>query len=149
MARVESTIQVSKPVEKVFAFLNEAENHARFIPNMAKLTQTSGGAFGQIGATARGLLRYLGFINIPVQYQISEVDPNRSLAMNGKMGPILFKDGYILSPGENGSRIKFWLELNPTGWGAIFRPFAGLIGKIHAQETLRNLKREIHNSVVE
>lgn len=141
MARIESVIQVKKQVEDVFAFMNVAENHARFIPNMVEFKQTSAGAFGRVGATANGLLGYLGIINIPVSYEIIEHDPDHTLAMKGKMGPVLFKDGYVISPSENGARIKFWLELNPTGWARLFSPFARLIGKIHAYETLRNLKK--------
>ena len=143
MARIKSVIQVKKQVEEVFAFMNVAENHARFIPNMVEFRQTSAGTFGRVGATANGLLRYLGIIRIPVSYEIIEHDPNRTLAMKGKMGPVFFKDGYVLSPSENGVRIKFWLELSPTGWTKLFSPFAKLIGKIHAYETLRNLKREL------
>ena len=143
MARIESVIQVKKQVEDVFAFMNLAENHARFIPNMVEFRQTSAGTFGQVGATANGSLRYLGSIRIPVAYEVIEHDLNRTLAMKGKMGPVFFKDGYVLSPSENGAQIKFWLELNPTGWTKLFSPFAKLIGKIHAYETLRNLKRAL------
>lgn len=143
MARIESDIQVTKQVEDVFAFMNVAENHARFIPNMVEFKQTSAGAFGRVGATANGLLRYLGIIKIPVSYEIIEHDLNHKLAMKGKMGPVLFMDGYVLSPSENGAQIKFWLELNPTSWTKLFSPFAKLIGKIHAYETLRNLKQEL------
>ena len=145
MARIESVIQVKKKVEDVFAFMNVAENHARFIPNMVEFKQTSACSFDQVGATARGLLRYLGIINIPVSYEIIEHDLNHALAMKGKMGPVLFKDGYILSPSENGVRIKFWLELNPTGWTKLFSPFTKLIGKIHAYETLTNLRKALES----
>jgi hypothetical protein len=142
MSRIESTIQVSKSFEDVFAFLNKRESHLNFIPRMIELEQTSQGDFGQIGATADGTLNYFG-IKIPVRYEIIENETNQKLAMKGSMGPVDFKDGYVLSRQNNGTKIKFWLELNPTGWAKILSPFAGLIGKIHAWETLRNLKREI------
>jgi hypothetical protein len=59
------------------------------------------------------------------------------------MGPVLFKDGYILRKDGQGTEIKFWLELIPTGWTKLLSPVAGLIGRIHAWETLRNLRREL------
>jgi len=65
------------------------------------------------------------------------------LSMNGAMPYVKFRDGYVLSKYNAGTEIKFWLELNLAGWPRIFSPFAGLIGKIHAWETLRNLKREL------
>lgn len=144
MTRIESNIQVSKNVGDVSAFLDNPKNHAKFIPNMAEFKQTSSGAFGQPGATARGFLRYFGILKIAVSYEIIEHEPNHRLAMKGKMGPVQFTDGYILNATENGTQINFWLELNPTGWAILFRPFAGLIGRIHAWETLRNLKKELN-----
>ena len=142
MARIESTLVVHQPLEDVFAFLNTCEGHLRFIPRMTHLEQTSPGVFGQVGTTLSGVLNYFG-IRIPVQYEIIEVESDRRLAMKGKMGPVLFKDGYILETNANGSEIKFWLDLNPAGWAKILSPFMGLVGKIHAWETLTNLKREL------
>ena len=143
MARIESSLLVQKSVEDVFSFLSKLESHLNFIPRMVKLQQTSSGAFGRVGATANGLLNYFG-IRIPVQYEIIEVESNHKLAMNGRMGPVAFTDGYVVSKNGAGTEVKFWLELKPTGWTKIFARFAGLIGKVHAWETLRNLKREIN-----
>jgi hypothetical protein len=142
MAHVESSIFVTRPPEAVFAFLNECENHRRFIPRMTRLDQVSRGAFGQVGTTLSGMLNYFG-IRIPVQYEIIEHESNHRLAMKGGMGPVFFKDGYVLKEGDSGTEIKFWLELRPAGWAKIFSPFTSLIGKVHAWETLRNLKREL------
>jgi hypothetical protein len=142
MARIESMILSSKSVEDVFSFLNRPESHLRFIPRMTRLDQTSSGVFGQVGTTLSGMLNYFG-IRIPVQYEIIEVESNHRLAMNGQMGPVHFRDGYVLERNGKGTRIKFWLDLAPAGWAKIFSPFMGLVGRIHAWETLRNLKREL------
>jgi carbon monoxide dehydrogenase subunit G len=143
MARIESTLLVNKSVEQVFAFLNAPDNHARFIPNMAEFQQTSPGPFGSVGATAQGLLSYLGLVKIKVNYKVIKHEPNHRLAMKGQMGPVFFRDGYNLKKSRNGTEIRFWLDLNPTGWAKVFSPFMGLIGRVHAWETLRNLKREL------
>lgn len=145
MAWIESSITVSKPLKDAFAFLDVADNHAKFIPHMVEFNQTSSGPFGRVGTTARGVLRYLG-IRIEVPYEIVEHESNQKLAMKGKMGFIQFKDGYILSAAERGTQIKFWLELNLTGPAKFISPFGGLIGRIHAYETLHNLKREMEET---
>ena len=142
MTRIESSILTPKSIEDIFSFLSERKSHLNFIPRMIALDQTSPGDFGRVGATADGMLNYFG-LRIPVQYEIIEHQPNEQLAMRGKMGPVNFRDGYMLSRHADGTEIKFWLDLNPTGWAKIFSPFAGLIGKLHAWETLRNLKREL------
>jgi len=139
MARIESTIHVPLSVEGTYSFLNTRESHLKFIPRITAFDQTSPGTFGQVGTRVAGMLNYFG-IRIPVQYEIIEVDLNQRLAMKGQMGPVQFKDGYVLQAAEKGSQILFWLELNPTGWTKVFSPFARLIGALHAWETLRNLK---------
>ena len=88
------------------------------------------------------MLNYFG-IRIPVKYEIIEVEANQRLAMIGQMGPFTFKDGYVLKKYGVGTEIKFWLDLSPTGWARVFSPLMGLVGKVHAWETLRNLKREL------
>jgi hypothetical protein len=142
MTRIESSILVQKSVEEVFAFLSKRESHLNFIPRMIELEQTSQGDFGQVGATANGTLNYFG-IKIPVQYEIIENAPNQRLAMKGAMPLVDFKDGYVLREQNHGTEITFWLDLAPSGYAKILVPFAGLIGRVHAWETLRNLKREI------
>ena len=143
MTHIESTMIVQRPLEEVFAFLNTAESHARFIPNMAEFRQISPGVFGRVGARAQGVLSYFGLMKIKVPYEIIEHELNRSVAMSGQMGSILFKDGYILRKNGSGTEIKFWLDLLPTGWARLLSPFMGLIGRIHAWETLRNLRQEL------
>ena len=134
---------MAKSIEEMFAFLNKPESHRRFIPRCVEFRQTTPGSFGQVGVTVKGLLNYFG-IRIPVDYEIIEHQPNQRLAMKGTMGPVHFMDGYTLTPSLEGTLLTFWLKLTLTGWTRIFQPFAGLIGKIHAWETLRNLKREIN-----
>lgn len=145
MARIESSVRVSKSSQDVFAFLNKAENHVRFIPNMVEFNKTSHGPFGQVGTTIQGMLRVLGR-KIRVQYEIIEHEYDRKLAMQGTMGPVMFRDGYILTPEDNGTEIKFWLELSMTGLARAIGPVGGLIGKIHASETLFNLKRALETT---
>lgn len=144
MTRIESRFRAPYSVDEVFSFLNRCESHRKFIPRMIELHQTSPGIFGQVGTRLSGVLRYFG-IRIPVQYEIIEVEPDRQMAMKGQMGPVLFEDGYMLKKSEQGTEVQFWLELMPAGWAKAFSPFMGLIGKVHAWETLRNLKRELAN----
>ena len=138
---------VSKSIEDVFSFLNKCESHLRFIPRMTELRQTSAGAVGQEGTLLSGMLKYFA-VPIPVQYEIIEVEHNQRLAMKGIMGPVHFKDGYILRKNGTGTEINFWLDLMPMGWAKVFSPFMRLIGKVHAWETLRNLRRELRKKEI-
>jgi hypothetical protein len=78
-----------------------------------------------------------------VKYKVIKHEPNHRLAMKGQIGPIIFKDGYLLKKKNHGTEIIFWLDVFPTRWAKLFSPLMGLIGKVHAWETLRNLRREL------
>jgi len=140
MPDIRSSIVVSKSVPETFAFLNKAGNHERFIPNMIQFKQTTSGSFGRVGTKAEGILSIAG-IKLPVDYEMIEHIPNNNIAMKGTLGPITFEDGYLLEQVEDKTRIKFWLKLEFKGASRLLKPFAGIIGKIHAGETLRNLKK--------
>lgn len=142
MTRIESKLVVSKSIEETFSFLSTSANHLKIIPRAVAFEQTSAGTFGQPGATATGTIRYFG-LNMNVDYEIFEHKANQRLAMKGKLGPLNFKDGYILSSAPNGTQISFWLELTLNGVAKLLAPFAWLVSKVHAYETLRNLKREL------
>ena len=140
--RLESMIQINRPAEDIFAFLNAPENHPRFVPGMLEFKKTSPGPMGQIGATVKGVRRILGR-KIELPYEITEYQRGIKLAMKGAMGPILFKDGYVLESMGPNTRVKFWLEFTLTGLMSVARPFLDLVGKAHAHETLTNLKRAL------
>ena len=142
MPRVETAITIDKPVEEVFAFLGSAENHRRFIPGMLEFNMTSPGPFGQVGATARGVRSDFG-VKTPVLYEITEYEPDRTLGMQGMMGPVLFRDGYVLERQGSSTRVNFWLELTFKGLAKLAQPLVFFIGKTHAGETLANLKKVI------
>ena len=144
MIHIDSEIVVSNSIHDIFTYLNSPGNHARFIPNMIHFNQTSLGAFGRVGAKANGILNILG-VNIKISYELIEHEPDRRLAMKGSLGPLLFKDGYVLEIVGNKTKIKFWLEIDVRGVLILFQSLTSLIAKLHARETLQNLRRELEH----
>ena len=143
--RLESTILINRPAADVFAFLSIPENHAQFVPGMLEFKKTSPGPLGQVGASARGVRRILGQ-KMELPYEITEHEPGNRLGMKGRMGPIAFKDGYVLDAVGASTRVKFWLELSLNGVMKLANPFVVLVGKTHAEETLANLKKNLETA---
>ena len=112
---------------------------------MIHFNQTTLGVFGRVGAKANGTLNILG-VNIKIPYELIEHEPEHKLAMKGSLGPLLFKDGYALEIVGNKTKIKFWLEIDARGVLILFQPLTSLIAKLHARETLQNLRRELEHS---
>jgi uncharacterized protein YndB with AHSA1/START domain len=143
--RLEATILIDKPAEDVFTFLHTPENHPKFVPGMLEFNKTSPGPIEQVGMSVQGVRRFLGR-RMELPYEITEYQQGTRLGMQGAMGPIRFRDGYVLEAMGPSTRVKFWLELTLTGVMKLARPFIAFIGKTHAQETLVNLKKALEGS---
>ncbi len=137
---LESSTLIERPAAKVFDYLGVPENHAKFIPGMLEFKQTSAGPFGRVGATVRGRRRLLGR-SLDLPYEIIEYEPNRRLAMKGRMGPVSFEDGYVVESVGDHTRITFWLRFKPTGAMLLAMPILLPWGKIHGVETIANLRK--------
>jgi carbon monoxide dehydrogenase subunit G len=141
-SRLESTILINRPAEDVFAFLDTPENHAKFVPGMLEFKKTSPGPLGQVGASVRGVRTILGR-KMELPYEITEYEPGNRLGMKGQIGPVTFKDGYVLEKMGTNTRVRFWLEPTLTGLMKLAQPLVVLLGKAHANETLTNLKKSL------
>jgi hypothetical protein len=86
------------------------------------------------------------FLRTPVLYEITQVEPDKTFDMKGIMGPVTFDDGYTLETLGSSTRIHFWLELTLHGPAKLATPFIGLVGRIHAAETLANLKKVLETA---
>ncbi|RPJ27372.1 MAG: hypothetical protein EHM33_08305 [Chloroflexi bacterium] len=143
--RLEATILIDKPAETIFTFLNNPDNHPKFVPGMLEFKKMSPGPIEQVGTSVQGVRRFLGR-RMELPYEITEYQPGTRLGMQGAMGPITFKDGYVLESMGTSTRVKFWLELTLTGVMKLARPFIAFVGRTHAHETLVNLKKAVEGS---
>ncbi|HJR80993.1 MAG TPA: SRPBCC family protein [Anaerolineales bacterium] len=143
--RLEASILINRPVEDVFAFLNVPENHPKFVPGMLEFKKTSPGPLGRVGATIRGVRQFLG-LKMELPYEITEYEAGNRLGMKGAMGPLTFEDGYVLDSMGSSTRVRFWLKPTLTGLMKLVKPFVVWQGKIHADETLTNLKNTLEKA---
>lgn len=144
-SKLEATILINRPTEDIFKFLNNPDNHPKFVPGMLEFKKISPGPLDQVGATAQGVRQFLG-VKMHLPYEITEVEQGNKLGMKGKMGPLTFNDGYILEAMGPSTRVKFWLEFTLTGLMKLARPLLAIVGKTHAHETLTNLKKALEIS---
>jgi carbon monoxide dehydrogenase subunit G len=140
--RLEATILIDKPANDVFTFLHNPDNHPKFVPGMLEFKKDSPGPIDRVGTSIRGVRTFLGR-RMELPYEITEYQPDSCLGMQGAMGPLTFRDGYILEALGPRTRVKFWLEPTLTGLMKLARPFIALVGKTHAHETLTNLKKAL------
>jgi len=145
MVRLEAHQLIHKPAAAIFDFLITPENHPKFVPGMLEFRVTSASRLAQVGATARGVRR-LFWRKVEMPYQITEHEPDRRLAMKGKIGPIEFDDGYVLEAMGASTRVNFWLEPRITGLMKLAQPLIVFMGRAHAAETLGNLRKVLETT---
>lgn len=143
--KLEANILINRSADDIFTFLNHPENHPKFVPGMLEFKKASPGPIEQVGTSIQGVRRFLGR-RMELPYEITEYQRGTRLGMKGAMGPITFKDGYVLESMGPSTRVKFWLQFTLTGVMKLARPFIALVGKAHANETLVNLKKALEIS---
>jgi hypothetical protein len=143
--KLEATILIHRPAEDIFTFINNPDNHPKFVPGMFEFKKMSPGPIEKVGTSIQGARRFLGW-RIELPYEITEYQPCTRLGMKGALGPIAFRDGYVLEPLGPNTRVKFWLEPALAGLMKLARPAVSFFGRTHAHETLTNLKKVLETS---
>jgi len=145
MSRLEVSRVIERPPEDVFAFINIPENHTQFVPGMLEFRRTSPEPWSSPGTRIQGVRSLFGR-RLELPYEIIEFEHNRKLGMKGALGPITFRDGYLLDPVRDGTRITFWLEFLLHGMLTLAGPVLIPWGRLHGTETLTNLKKRLETA---
>jgi ligand-binding SRPBCC domain-containing protein len=129
MARVEASVIIRSPVERVFEFLTSSENFTKIVPPDLQLRLVQSPTRLALGS--RFEVQILGF-GMPqnVIYEITEfVQPHRfqEAQVKGPLGRYVHE--HALAPQEDGSvRVTDWIEFEPPG---------GLLGFLLTAERLK------------
>ena len=82
----ENSVRISRPVNKVFEYVTDFYNNARWQTDILEMEVTSGGQFGQ-GSTYRCVNRFMGQ-RIETEGLITEYDPDRRCSIRITAGPV-------------------------------------------------------------
>ncbi len=74
MIKAETSLVINRPVEKVFAFVNDSENAPQWRSSVLESRQTSEGPTC-VGTTLTEVIRFLGR-RIESTFEVTEYEPN-------------------------------------------------------------------------
>ena len=104
MINVEVSTVINRPVEDVFAYVANFENHPKWetdFQDVKLLTSTAGG----VGTTYQCLLKFPGQ-TVPSKFEITDYELNRKIAFVGEpAGPATPKGSFLFEPVEGGTKI--------------------------------------------
>lgn len=135
MARIEESIEIRCPVEKVFAITTDASRWSTWHTAIPEAEQTSGGPVG-VGTTFRGTTRLMGR-SMPWTSTATEYDANRTFGKNIDSGSVIIQQHNTYTPTPDGTRFSMAYDMRFSGCMRLLSPMI-----VHSMRT------EMKNSLV-
>ena len=113
-------VQISRPVDEVFAFVSDARNRPRWDESVDSEELTSPEPIG-VGTTVRTSLRSMGRDYV-LTWEIVEHEPPHRQTIESTSGPFATTLAYELSAQDGGTLVEFSVTGRPTGVLRLLQP---------------------------
>ncbi len=138
MARIEESVDVKCPVEKVFAYTTEAKSWPKWHGTIPESEQTSVGQVG-IGTTFKGKTRMMG----QTSKWTAKVTEYQLYKRWGKVidsGSVVIDDKLIFDPVEGGTKFTMAYDVNVSGFLKLLSPMIMSSMRKQLKIDVKNLK---------
>ena len=138
MARIEESVEIKCPVDKVFEYTTDAKSWPKWQSIILEAEQTSQGPWS-VGTTFKGISRMMG-LSMKWTAKATEYEPNRKWAKNITCGPMTIEENVTYEPIEG--RIKFTIvyDMKVGGILKMFSPMVVSSMRKGTKKSLNNLK---------
>jgi len=143
MVSYAAEIFIDRPPEQVFPYLIDASHHGDWM-DVAGTHAVDGGPTG-IGSKVAGRM-VRGPMRMDIEYEVSELDPNRRVVYRSTKGPMLWASTFAVEPEGTGSRVASSGTVQFQGFLRLLQPL--LSGEVQGGEEkeLRRLKALLEGS---
>ena len=135
------TIFINRPVDIVFAYLNDVTNDVHWRNGVDDSGLRSGETLGV------GTIGYTVVGDLEVEWRADGYEPGKSVDWTLLNGPFLGRGGYRLEPVDSGTQFTLVAEVEPSGVYRLLGPLFAWIGHRRNQadvEKLRNILESKH-----
>jgi uncharacterized protein YndB with AHSA1/START domain len=139
MAKIEESVEINCPVEKVFTFTTDAGSWNRWQSTIPEAEQTSQGPVC-VGATFRGTSRMMGR-TMQWTSMATEYEPNRKFGKNITSGPMFIEQHNTYTPTEGGVRFTLVYDVKVGGVLTLLSPMLVRSMRKELKKSLGNLKQ--------
>lgn len=133
MARFESSVEINRSVDEVFAFLADPTNETRWQSSLIESRFTSAGPLA-VGSTGRDIRKSMG-MKTTTQWVVTSLVPNELFAFNVTK-PVPFAASYRFEPTATG--VKVTMRVDPMGFTKVIWPIISGVGR---KQYLRDFAR--------
>jgi uncharacterized membrane protein len=138
MARIEESVEIKRPVDKVFAYQTDAKSWPKWQSFILEAEQTSQGQIG-VGATFKGTNRMMGR-RMEWAAKVTEYEPNRKWGKNITCGSIIIEEHLTFDPIEGGIKFTIVYDMKVGGFLKLFSPMVVSSMRKETKKSLSNLK---------
>jgi hypothetical protein len=144
MLQFAADLKVNRPVEKVFAWLTNAENQGKFDKSSLKMEALTPGPW-RAGTQFREL-RDLGGRKTAVLSEIAELELNRRFVIRSKTGPE-WLGIWLFEPDGSRTRLRWTGQMRMKGLGRLLEPFIGRQMRTQIDRQFAQLPAIIENDI--
>ncbi len=138
MTKVERTLIINQPIEKVFAYVTNPRNNPKWQPDIVEL-RISPDEPTRVGTRVTDVRSLLGR-KLELTTEVTEFEPNKLMRVKSTSGPIPLR-GYITFESiDGGTRVNFLAEAEPTGFFKLAERMFSSTWKKGVEDSLNKLK---------
>jgi uncharacterized protein YndB with AHSA1/START domain len=142
---ITNTIEIDRPPEEVFAYLDDVERHGEWQAAIVSSKRDTEGPT-KVGTRATDTRKVPGGPR-DISYEVTEHDPPRRTSFRGVNGPVRPVGTVTVEPLDDGkrSRVTIELDLKGHGIGVLFAPFARMDARKQVPKDQAALKAKLES----
>ena len=138
MARIEESVKIKRPVDKVFAYTTDAKSWTKWQSTFPEAEQTSQGKVG-VGTTFKGTIHMMG-LTMKWTAKATEYEANRKFGKNITCGSITNEQHNTYDRIEGGTKFTIVYNMKVRGIFKLFSPMLVSTMRKELKKSLSNLK---------
>ena len=138
MARIEESVEIKRPVDKVFAFTTDAKSWPKWQSTIPEAEQTSQGPVG-VGTTFKGTIHMMG-LSMKWTAKATEYEPNKKFGKTITCGSLTNEQHNTYDPIEGGTRFTIVYNMKIGGLMKLISPMIVSSTRKGLKKALINLK---------
>jgi uncharacterized protein YndB with AHSA1/START domain len=138
MAIVKESINIKRPVDKVFAYTTYANNLSKWVSGITESEQTSQGPW-RVGTTTKGISHVAG-TSMKWTGKVTEFEMNSKWSMNTTSWGVIFEEHWAYDPIEGGTKFTKVYDMKIDWFLKLFTPMLVNWAQKSLEVSLNNLK---------
>lgn len=138
MTKVERTLVINQPVEKVFAYVTNPRNNPKWQPDILE-SRISPDEPTHVGTRVTDVRSLLGR-KLELTTEVTEFEPNKMMRVRSTSGPIPLSGYITFEPVDGGTKVNFLAEAEPTGFFKLAERMFSSTWRKGVEDSLNKLK---------